>query len=78
MIDEVKAALGGRVVVEGLVRYRSDGSPVSISNVTSLKVKAPPVRPIHELRGSLPYMTQGMAAGEYIRRLREGTGGDAD
>jgi hypothetical protein len=71
MFDEVRAALGENVVVEGIVKYRQDGTPVSISAITKIwRGTATPV-PLHELRGSTPDLTGGLSAGEYVRRIRE-------
>ncbi len=70
MFEEVKKALGSRVVVEGLVKYRHDGTPVSIGEVRSLWVR-PAVQPIAEIVGKFPDFTGGLPAGEYVRRMRE-------
>ena len=72
MFEDAQDALRHRVVVEGLVKYRQDGTAVSISEVTKLWVRPPPEAEISELRGSLPGFTGDVPAGEYIRRLREG------
>jgi hypothetical protein len=77
MIEQVKDALRSRVVVEGLVLYRADGTPVSVSQVRSLTIKNQAGGSLRELRGSLPDFTNGVAAGEYVREMREAVG-DAD
>jgi len=71
MLQVVKDALGHRAVVEGTVRFREDGTPISISDVTSLMVRPEP-RPIGELLGALPNFTGDLTAVEYIRQLRSG------
>jgi hypothetical protein len=72
MFDKVKAALGQRVVVEGTVRYSRDGTPKAIANVRTLWVRPEQYRPVVDLMGSLPDLTQGVNAGEYVRRIRQG------
>lgn len=71
MFDKVKDSLGSTVIVEGLVKYRADGTPVSISDVTTMRIKFPPQRSIVDLRGSIPGLTNGVPAGEYVRQMRE-------
>ena len=71
MFERVKDSLGSTVVVEGLVRYRADGTPVSITDIISMRIKAPPEGSITELRGTLPNLTSGVPAGEYVRQIRE-------
>lgn len=58
LISHVKDALGQRVVVEGMVRYRADGRPTSISDITSLQVVPPPHYRVEELRGAVPSIRQ--------------------
>jgi hypothetical protein len=72
MMPVVKDALGRRAVVEGIVRFREDGTPISINNITSLEVRPEPTRPIEELVGSIPNLTGGVSAVDYIRELRSG------
>lgn len=71
LLPRVKEALKSRVIVEGLVRYRQDGSPVSIREITDLQILPQPTYEIAALKGSLPEMTGGTPSGEYIRQLRE-------
>lgn len=72
MMPSIKEALGNRAVVEGTVRFREDGSPVSITNITSLFIRPPAPRPIEELAGSLPNFTGGLSPEDYIRQMRSG------
>jgi len=71
MFDQVKAALGKRVVVEGTVRYSRDSTPKAITNVRTMWVRPEQYRPVVDLMGSLPDLTQGVNAGEYVRRMRQ-------
>jgi hypothetical protein len=71
MFERVKDSLGSTVVVEGLVKYRTDGTPVSVTEITNMRIKAPPAASITELRGTLPGLTNGQPAGEYVRQMRE-------
>lgn len=74
-MSQVKDALGKRVLVEGTVRFRANGTPIAITNVQQFSVLPEPSREISELMGILPNFTEGVDAGEYVRRLRSG---DAD
>jgi hypothetical protein len=71
MTEEIKAALGARVVVEGLIRYNADGVPTSMSNVTDLFVRPKPLKTLEELVGSAPDFTGGIDPVEYIRTMRD-------
>ena len=70
MISTVKAALGHRVVVEGLVHYRWDGAPLSVSGVTSLFIRQKSSKPLDEFIGCLPDFTGGIPPGDYIASMR--------
>jgi len=72
LLEEVKAALTKRVVVEGSVRFRRDGTPVRIY-VTSLFLR-PVAGKIRELKGTMPGFTGDMTAEEYVRSLRTADG----
>ena len=69
-LKNVADSIGKRVVVEGLVKYREDGSPLSIRNVTSVHVITEPEYPLPEVRGSIPGLTGDLPSGEFVRRLR--------
>jgi hypothetical protein len=71
MLEQVKAALEKRVIVEGLVRYKSDGTPTRVSGVRSIWIVPEPKHSLDELRGSIPDLTGGMTANEYVRQMRE-------
>lgn len=71
-LDTVKAALGERVSVSGLVRYNRHGQILSIraEHITIIAgdVNLPS---IDELAGIDPNYTGGLRADEYVRRLRD-------
>jgi len=71
-MDRVKDYLGFRVITEGFVHYRQDGSAVSLSQAISLeRVPEPKELDVSVYRGSLPGITGGMSSYEYVRQLRE-------
>lgn len=72
MLDEVTVAINKRVVVEGLVRYRDDGSPASISDIRHLWHAEESSGDILDFEGAIPNLTGGLAAEDYVRRLRDG------
>lgn len=72
LLPLVKDALNSRVVVEGIVRYREDGTPVAVMDTTSLKIVPQPQRSVEELRGAIPDLTGDMSTAEYLRELRTG------
>lgn len=71
LFDDVKAALRQRVVLEGMIHFRRDGTPVSVREIKHFFLRPRETRPISDLIGSLPNFTEGVPAGEYVRRLRE-------
>ena len=70
IFDRAKNGLGKRVVMEGEVKFRSDGTPISAKNITDIFIREQPQKSIDDLIGSLPHMTGGVPAGAYIRQLR--------
>ena len=68
----IKEFLGKRVVAEGLIRYRSDGSISSLSESTSINAVPEPARSLSELRGSIPGISGNLSSADYIRQLRTG------
>ena len=73
-LKKVKDNLNERVVVEGMVRYREDGSAISVRDITDIRRVMPPEHEIEQLRGVIPGFTDGVPAGEFVRRLREDDG----
>ena len=68
----VKDLLGRRVVVEGNLRYRPDGSVSSLAQATAIVPVREPQRPLVELRGSLPGISGVLSSADYVRQLRTG------
>ena len=66
----VKDLLGRRVVVEGNLRYRPDGSVSSLAEPTAINPVPDPQRSLAELRGSLPGISGELSSADYIRQLR--------
>jgi hypothetical protein len=71
MFERAKAALGMRVVVEGLIRYNADDVPTSMSALTDFFVRPKPLRTLEELVGSAPDFTGGIGPVEYVRAMRD-------
>ena len=69
LFDEVKKALGKRIVIEGKVKFRPDGTPMS-AHAIHIFIRPPSTRSLDKLIGSLPNFTEGVSAGEYVRQLR--------
>ncbi|MCC6960864.1 MAG: hypothetical protein IT301_13550 [Dehalococcoidia bacterium] len=72
LISRVKDALGKRVVIEGAVKFRTDGQPLSVSSVQSIWTRPEPLRAIDDLAGAVPNFTGGEAAEAFTRRRRRG------
>jgi hypothetical protein len=71
-MDTVKDHLGYRVIVEGELRYRPDGSVSALSQPTAINAVPEPQRSLAELRGSLPGISGELSSVDYIRQLRTG------
>ncbi len=71
-LPKVKDILGCRVVAEGLIRYRHDGVPISLTDPSCLeRVPDPDVEDITKYRGAIPEFANGLSAYEYVRQMRE-------
>lgn len=73
-IKDAASKLRGRVVVNGMVKYRSDGRPVSIRDITAIDPVPDPTYSIQDLRGTVPNITGDVPSGEFVRRLRDPDG----
>ena len=71
-LETVKDFLGRRVVVEGSLRYRPDGSVSALSQPTEINLVLEPQRSIADLRGALPGISGELSSADYIRQLRTG------
>ena len=69
-MDTVKDLLGYRVVVEGNLRYRPDGSVSALAEPTAINLVPEPQRSIGELRGTLPGISGELSSADYVRQLR--------
>ena len=71
-MDTVKGFLGYRVIVEGNLRYRPDGSVSALIQPTAINPVHEPQRPILELRGTLRGISGELSSADYVRQLRTG------
>lgn len=65
MIDEIKGLFDRRIVAEGVVHYREDGTPVSITSITSVRERRQG-RPLEEFIGATPSLTGGLSPEEFL------------
>ena len=71
-LPQVKDYLGFRVLAEGFVRYRHDGTPAELTKPVSLERVPDPDEPdMTVYRGSMPGITNSLSSYEYIRRMRD-------
>ncbi len=71
-METVKDLLGYRVIVEGNLRYRPDGSVAALSQPTAIDRVSEPQRSLPELRGTLPGISGELSSADYVRQLRTG------
>ena len=71
-MDKVKEFLGYRVVVEGKLRYRPDGSVSALAQPTAINPVKSPQRSLADLRGSLIGISGELSSADYVRQLRTG------
>ena len=71
-MDTVKDYLGSRMIVEGNLRYRPDGSVSALSQPTAIELVPDPKRSLAELRGTLPGISGELSSADYVRHLRAG------
>lgn len=71
-METVKMLLGHRVIAEGLIRYRPDGTITSLSEPTSIEAVPEPKRAVADFRGMLPAISGGLSSADYIRQMRTG------
>lgn len=71
-LDRVKAALGGRVSVAGVVHWNRRNEPVRVDGEDLREMKSREELPsIVQLAGSIPDLTGTLSTEEYLRRIRE-------
>ena len=71
-METVKDLLGNRVVVEGNLRYRPDGSVSALAEPTAINPVPEPNRSLTELCGALPGISGVLSSADYVRQLRTG------
>ena len=71
-METVKDLLGNRVVVEGNLRYRPDGSVSALAEPTAINPVPEPKRSLTELCGALPGISGVLSSADYVRQLRTG------
>ena len=71
-METVKDMLGRRVIVEGNLRYRTDGTVRAMTEPTSVNPVPQPQRTIVEFRGILPGISGDLSSADYIKQLRAG------
>ena len=69
-MDTVKDLLGERVMVDGSLRYRLDGSVSALTRPTAINAVSEPQRSLFELRGSLPGISGELSSVDYVKQLR--------
>ncbi len=74
-LETVKDLLGYRVVAEGKLRYRTDGSVSALAEPTAIEQVPEPQRSLAELRGILPGISGELSSADYVRQLRAGKNG---
>ena len=71
-MNTVKDLLGSRVIIEGNLRYRPDGSVSALTQPTGIDLVPEPRMSLVELRGTLPGISGELSSAEYVRQLRSG------
>ena len=71
-MNTVKDLLGHRVVVEGKLRYRANGSVSALAEPTEINLVPESELSLNELLGALPGISGELSSADYIRQLRAG------
>jgi hypothetical protein len=69
MLEKIKTMFDRRVVAEGLVSYRENGTPISITGVTRL-IERKSGRPLEDFIGAAPDLTGGLTTDEFMSKIR--------
>jgi len=75
IFNDVKAALRQRAIIEGIVHCRGDGTPFSMTKISSIFVRQRPKRTMSELLGAARGLTGGMSSEDYVNSARDGKHG---
>ena len=71
-MDTVKDLLGQRIVVEGKLRYRPNGTVSTLTEPTAINPLSEPQRSALQFRGALPGISGELSSADYIEQLRSG------
>lgn len=71
MKEKVKGLWDKRVLVEGMVNYRSDGSAISVNDVDYIEERIPGP-PLSTFIGAAPDLTGGLSDEEFIAEMHDG------
>jgi hypothetical protein len=69
MLEDMKDLFDKRVIVDGIVSYRENGEPISITKITSV-VERKQSKPLKDFIGAAPDLTGGASSEEFIARIR--------
>lgn len=69
MFDEAKSKFGQRVVASGLVRYKLDGSPATMSEISGIAVRRSGGH-LEEFIGAAPGITGDLSTAEFLEKMR--------
>ena len=69
MLEQFKPLFDKRVIVEGLVNYRENGSAVSVTNVTQIRERKSS-KSLLEYVGTSPNLTGGLSTDEFMDQIR--------
>lgn len=69
MVESMKHLFDKNVIAEGLVSYRGDGTPASITEISSVKEKSGG-RPLIEFIGTAPNFTGDLSTEDFISKIR--------
>jgi hypothetical protein len=69
LLERFKDLFDKNVIAEGLVSYREDGTPISITEVSSIKEK-PVGKSLLEFIGAAPDLTGGLPVDDFFSKMR--------
>jgi len=69
MLEQIKHLFDRRVIAEGLVSYRENGTPISITDVTNLSERKSG-RPLEDFIGAAPDLTGGLSTDDFMSKMR--------
>ena len=69
MLETIRPMFDRRVIAGGLVSYRGDGTPISITDITSLTERKTG-RPLEDFIGAAPDLTGGLSTDDFMSKIR--------